>query len=175
MKLNTRPTLGLIASAALIAAPLLAFPGAAFATEDDDDDDQQILICHQISDNNYELITIDVSDLQEHLQHGDAFPAQASAEVDVNCDTLPFSSSLRVETAELQLAAAGWAVAVCPPGTRAISGGYAPETTGVTVSELAVAGMTYGDFTFGPDQTGWVVQASDVASIKVFVDCEPIL
>jgi hypothetical protein len=168
-----RPTLGLVAGTALA----LSFPGAAFATDADDDDDTsiEISICHDDGGGNFSLITIEDTELQEHLAHGDGFPAQATEELDINCDTQPLGTTFRVETADMVLGASGWAVAVCPAGTRAVSGGFAPDTAVVTVSEVAVAGSTYGDFTFGPEQTGWVVQTTDAATVKVFVDCEPIM
>jgi len=171
MNRSLRPALGLIAGAALV----LAFPGAAFATDETDETSVEISICHDGGGGNFSLITIEESGLQEHLAHGDGFPAQAADGVDINCDTQPFATTLRVETADMEVGAGGWVIAVCPAGTRAVSGGFTPDTAVVTISEAAVAGSTYGDFTFGPEQTGWVVQTTDATTVKAFVDCEPVM
>jgi hypothetical protein len=83
---------------------------------------------------------------------------------------------IRHESPPLEFGPNGWGGWSCPAGTTVIAGGYLPATATVAFSGPAKPGEpmypVYPHYTFGEDETGWVVQNdNDTETITVVVIC----
>jgi hypothetical protein len=82
------------------------------------------------------------------------------------------------ESPPLNFSPTGWGGWSCPAGTMVVAGGYEPATHPILVSEAAKPGApsglypVYPHYTFGPGETGWVVQNSNTsATLTIYVRC----
>ena len=82
------------------------------------------------------------------------------------------SSFTRILSSSLGFAGTGWAGWSCPAGTTAIGGGLVtPHAT--TFQGLAGPNSIWPHYTYGPTETGYVVQyAGSGGTNQIYVDCQ---
>jgi hypothetical protein len=143
---------------AVVSATALIGGGAAGAAPAEKE-----TICHKNGKGRYKAITVSEHAAEKHeAKHGDV-----AAGSDGECNRTPE----RYSSPELEFGPNGWAGWSCPAGETAVGGGHTLDD--VAFEGLAEGGQSFPHYTFGPDETGYVVQndndAGDAGS--VFVDC----
>ena len=131
-------------------------------------------ICHQTGSGRYQLLTVNGNAIQAHLRHGDARPGDTVADgtLNQNCQVQQ-PETIRVESPPLLFGPFGWGGWSCPAGTTAVGGGYEPPNATVQISQIAAPGSVFPHHTFGPQETGWVVQNGPFGqALTVYVICQ---
>lgn len=138
---------------------------------------EKVDVCHVTGDGTFHLLNINGNALEAHLGHGDALPGATVGDVVLGIDCSVETPPVEPTTVSVTLAFGplGWGGVSCPAGTEAVGGGYETATGVVLVSELAGPGAVYPHYTFGPTESGWVVQNGDMAqTLTVFANCAPV-
>jgi hypothetical protein len=169
MRATSLAVLGLLLAGALVVSGASAGHKSGHAKK------PKVEICHQRDDGSYRLIRIGKPAARAHERHGDAYPGDEvdGGTLDENCDVQP-PQPVRYSSGPMVFGPNGWGGWSCPAGMTAVGGGYEPATATVAVSQLAGPGSVWPHYTFGPDESGWVVQNdNDQETIAVYVDCVP--
>jgi len=142
---------------------------------------EKVTICHRTGNGGWNAITVSKNAQKAHLNHGDYLPGDEVPDGDGatfgdDCSIVEAPDEgptpTRYSSPELSFGPNGWGGWSCPAGTEAVGGGYLPDDATVQQSHIAKPGEVYPHYTFGPNESGWVVQNdNDQETITVYVDC----
>jgi hypothetical protein len=143
---------GAVLGAALIGGPASAAPAKE-------------TICHKNGKGEYVKIRVSERAEDKHLDKHDDVVAGTPGVVDQDCNPIT-----RVTSPALQFGPNGWGGWSCPAGMDAIAG--STTLTSVAQQEIAQPGDVYPHYTFGANESGYVVQNdNDSETGTVTVDC----
>jgi hypothetical protein len=136
----------------------------------------KVAICHATGSGSYRRIEISANAVDAHLAHGDAVPGApvpgGGGQVFGDDCSVEDAPPTRVCSGPMEFGPNGWGGWSCPPGTSAVGGEVLPETAEVTSEQVAGPGSSWPHYTFGPTESGYVVQNGPTGqTLNVCVFC----
>jgi hypothetical protein len=136
----------------------------------------KVAICHATGNGSYRRIEVSANAADAHLAHGDAVPGApvpgGGGQVFGDDCSVEDAPPTRVCSSPMEFGPNGWGGWSCPPGTSAVGGEVLPATAEVTSEQVAGPGSSWSHYTFGPSESGYVVQNGPTGqTLNVCVFC----